>query len=341
MPAAIPLVAAAFTVAEGLAAVGAAAGMAATAAGGVAALSAGGLSALTLTGGLMIAGGGLTAVGALTGNKKLMTIGSIMGLAGGVGNLLSKGAETAATTAAPDAAKEVAGASTTANVGGEVVQGPAAEGAKGAAEVASNVAADAAAPAAAPLAGGASPSSGLISDAVKGPAGLVEPGSGPFNFGQAPATEALAGAPDASSLASSAPAGPAYATDAAAGVTTAPGSEFGIGQPTGAGDQLAMANQAPGAGAPSQNPTTGWGKVKEFFSDAAEVSRKNPALTQVGGAFLFGAMNNYSQQSMVADQRKRDDWLRQRYNESVRNLRIPGLVQTAGASGGIIGGARG
>lgn len=65
MPQAIPLVAAAFSVSAGLTAGG-------------------------IMGGLMVAGGALTGLGALTGNKKLARIGAIASLAGGVGSALGE-----------------------------------------------------------------------------------------------------------------------------------------------------------------------------------------------------------------------------------------------------------
>lgn len=68
MPAAVPLIGAAFT---------ASAGMTAIAAGS------------TLVGGLMVAGGAMTALGAVTGNKKLSMLGGVLGLAGGIGGMAS------------------------------------------------------------------------------------------------------------------------------------------------------------------------------------------------------------------------------------------------------------
>lgn len=79
MPMAIPLIAAAGTVAAGI--------------------SAGGL-----IGGLMIAGGAMTGIGALTGSKKLMQFGGILSLAGGIGGLATGAWSSTANTVAGDAA---------------------------------------------------------------------------------------------------------------------------------------------------------------------------------------------------------------------------------------------
>ncbi|MBC7665584.1 MAG: hypothetical protein H7276_17660, partial [Caulobacter sp.] len=75
----IPLVAAAFEVYAGAAAV--------AAAGGFAAMSAG----AAVVAGLEIAGGVLSAAGALTGNKDLALIGTVMGLGAGVAGAFGAG----------------------------------------------------------------------------------------------------------------------------------------------------------------------------------------------------------------------------------------------------------
>ena len=57
-----------------------------------------------IIGGMMIAGGALTAVGAITGNKKLMKIGGVLGLAGGVASLASNAWSSVASEVASGAA---------------------------------------------------------------------------------------------------------------------------------------------------------------------------------------------------------------------------------------------
>ena len=81
MPMALPLIAAAGSVAAGI--------------------SAGGL-----IGGLMIAGGAMTGIGALTGSKKLMQFGGILSLAGGIGGLATGAWSAAADGVAQQASQE-------------------------------------------------------------------------------------------------------------------------------------------------------------------------------------------------------------------------------------------
>ena len=333
MPAAIPLVGAAFSVAGGVAA-----------AGGMAAIAAGGLSALTLTSGLMIAGGALTGVGALTGNKKLMTLGSVLGLAGGVSNFVSKAGEAAGAAATAEAASQAAaeaGASTTANVGGNVVQGAGADLATAAADTAASVASEAGSSA---LAG--SQPGGLIADAA--PPGALTGDTGPW---------ALNGTGEGGVLA-----------DAGAGAAgSAPPSLMEQQAFMDANTNLAGAGEAvpnssaasPGYGTygtenrgfypdmqgQQASPGDWWSKMKQFGQDFDKFTKENPGLTKVGGGLLQGAMTYAGNQQMASDNVKRQmayqDWVRQRYSDSLRNLTVPSVVRTAPASGGIIGGVRG
>lgn len=320
MPAAIPLVGAAFSIGAGV-----------TAAGGMAALAAGGLSALTLTSGLMIAGGALTGIGALTGNKKLMTLGSVMGLAGGVSNFLSKAGETAASAAGAEVASQAAaeaGASTTTNIGGEVVQGAAADAARSAADVASDVAGSSA----------LASEGGLLSDAMKD--------FGAEQLGLAgPQPTSLAGA-DPMPLVGPSQAAPAgmgmdylQAADQSAGLIPA-GEQGAAFSTTLTPDQMAMAGFKDAAG-----QSDWWSRMKQFGSEAGKWIEKNPTTAKLGGGLVAGAMGYLGQNQLAEDQVKRQmayqDWVRQRYSDSVRNLTVPSVVRTAPQTAGIIGGARG
>lgn len=73
MPAAIPLLAAGASIFAGVTAV----------------TAAGATIGSMVAGGLMIAGGALTAIGAVTKNQKLMKIGGLVSLAGGIGGMMS------------------------------------------------------------------------------------------------------------------------------------------------------------------------------------------------------------------------------------------------------------
>jgi hypothetical protein len=83
-----------------------------------------GMMATGVVGGMMIAGGVLSGVGALTGNKRLSQFGGLLSLAGGVAGMASGAWKTASTTIADQAAKEGAGAYTgVADAAGSAAQG--------------------------------------------------------------------------------------------------------------------------------------------------------------------------------------------------------------------------
>lgn len=98
-------------------------------------------------------------------------------------------------------------------------------------------------------------------------------------------------------------------------------------------------------GAPSNSPGDWWGGLKNTLEDVGGWMNKNPSLTKVGGGLIQGAMDYYGKQEMADDNLKRQkayqDWVRQRYSESVRNLRVPAVTLTAPQNTGIIGGQRG
>lgn len=297
MPQAIPLIGAAFSISSGVAA-----------AGGMAAIAAGGLSAITLTSGLMIAGGALSAVGTLTGNKKLSAIGAVMGLAGGIGNALGK---TASVADAAGAAKEAAGASSTANVGGQVVQGAAADALPSAAEAATKTASEASK---------AIGDGGVLRSAMEAPAG---PDFGALNSDTGGLVEGARGAA-------------AAAPDVVqAGAKATPNFGTLATESRGFYPDL-MAQQAPQGG-------SWWDSVKDLGKDFAKFTKDNPELTRLAGGAIGGVGEYLGGQQLVKDRMKAEmkysDWVRQRYSDSVRNLTVPTI--RAPAPSGIIGGARG
>ena len=90
-----------------------------------------GFAGLTLASGAMLAGGVLTLAGSITGNKKLAALGSLVGVAGGIGSMLSGSAAGAAGGAAADAGETASAgakalAQTPAAGGGTVAGGEAA-----------------------------------------------------------------------------------------------------------------------------------------------------------------------------------------------------------------------
>lgn len=76
---------------------------------GATAFAAAATVASTIAAGAMMVGSALTIVGTVTGNAKLAKIGAVIGIAGGIGNMLTAGAEAGA-TAASTAGEGAAGA---------------------------------------------------------------------------------------------------------------------------------------------------------------------------------------------------------------------------------------
>ena len=281
MPMAIPLVASAFSISAGLTAGG-------------------------LLGGMMVAGGAIGGLGAITGNKKLMTLGSVLGLAGGVGSAMGLGevakntAGDVAAKAAGDAAKATAG-NTIADTTGTAVG--ATEAAKGALDVASDV---------------ATADQGLINNALSKTAPAA--GGAPETLGayQSPSDMALAAGTKTANA----------SADFWSKLTNGAGS-------LGAGDAMtAVKNTA----------STLWDAGTGAIKDVSAWAEKNPNTAKIGAGLVGGAMNYMGQQQMAKDamdrQMKYTDWVRQRYSDSVANLRIPTLSTPQGSQG-IIAGSRG
>lgn len=132
MPAAIPLIAAAGSIFAGATAVAGAATLAGAIAGGV-----------------MIAGGAMTAIGAISGNKKLMKIGGLVSLAGGIGGL-AVGAWAAAGSSLASDASSAASVAAEPMAAGQAASGAATGAAQGAAEQVAQIGIDPGGIAAAP-----------------------------------------------------------------------------------------------------------------------------------------------------------------------------------------------
>lgn len=262
MPAAVPLVASAFSVGAGVAA-----------AGGIAGIAAGGL---TLTSGLMIAGGALSGLGALTGNAKLARIGAVASLAGGVGQALGVGANAATAAAAPSTA-----------TAGSTIGDALAKGTLGA-----------------ELAG-----AGLLESAGAATS-VFDTATNPFLAGN----EALLNA------------GPSLsASGTGAAAAELANSPLGLMPPMGA-------------------ETARSGGILGRIGDVGSWIERNPNQAKLVGGLIEGAAGPYLQKQKLKnelDARKSyDDWVRQRYSDSVRNLVIPSMFAPAPV-GGIIGGQRG
>lgn len=292
MPAAIALAGAAFSVSAGLTAGG-------------------------ILGGMMVAGGALSALGTITGNKKLGKIGSVLGLVGGVGNLaqglLKETAGQAATQAATEGAASTAG-NTIADAAGT---------AGDVASMATDVAANAA--------NATSGSAALAGDIASADANMINSAlASPAQQALSPQS-VLMGPQDAFSaagnpLAQQVPLGMGYGAPVA-GPVAEPGILAGAWQ-----------NSAVG-----QTANSWIDKAKGAVEGVSKWTKANPEMAKVGGGLIQGAANHYSYTEAQKDAFKRQqqyaDWVRQKYSDSVRNLQIPNV--TAPLSQGIIGGAKG
>jgi len=279
MPAAIPLVASAFAIEAGVAA---------------------GIG--TLAGGLMTAGGALGAIGTITGNKKLSTLGAVLGLAGGGFSMLGESAGTTAGQSAfnnmsSDIASEIGGASPAAS-----------ELANTAAETSAVASRSLDAANLSPLADQGGPAMSQWGDAYGAPTPTAPTADGVISQATGGAVQAPA-AP-----ASGAPAD-LYADQAQASLTA----------PAGAG----------------QNPGGPWEALKDFVKGGADWAQKNPNAAKLAfGGVALGA-KAYGDQALLSQQyqymKSFDDWKRQRYSDAVAALRIPQMY----AGTGIIQGSRG
>lgn len=323
MPAAVPLIGAAFSVSAGLEIGG-------------------------LLGGLMVAGGGLTAIGSLTGNKDLTMLGSVLGLAGGLGNLAGLGSTVAETTNAVGTAAADAGASTTVNAGGNVVQGVAAAPVTEAGGSAIDQAMSTSSQASqalndTPAGPWGDPVNKSMADSMRGGFDRYSPYASPSSDTGINAGLISGESPSLSSLLTS-DAGATSAMQGGFGDT--PGSSLGNegyssyvspSSYTGANASLDTARSSVGVSSPGD-----WlNRMKEFGVNTAEFMKKYPELTKLGGGVIGGAMDYLGKQSLAESNMQREmaykDWLRQRYSDSVRNLRVPGLTP----ANGVISAARG
>lgn len=317
-----------------------------------------------------------TALGAVTKNKDLQRLGAIAGLAGGVGSVMTAGGTAAGAAAGEEATKTVAeqaGATGFENTAADLTSqadkaiansSAALDAAKTGVQIAEPVNASIAQ--AGPM--GVSPDNGLLSNAMAPKPALdtittqsafnSAPQQNMFNTGQmfqngqqagssllnAPAAEPLSTVNVPPSLssnmtapplpdASTAPAGDGFRMPG--GATNAPSNtgtfkaDYGLNTASNAGSSL------PDAATQNQN----------WFEKLNGFANKYGKLTEATMGLIGGAANNYSQQKAAESnfnrQKEYQEWLRQRYNDSLRNLTIPGLVLNRNGSNGIINGARG
>lgn len=217
---------------------------------------------------------------------------------------------------------------------------------------------------------GSSAGGGLLADAMGSPvttqsAFSSAPADSMFNTGQISDTLAANAGGNAGSAFDTASSSAAMADPASASLSTSASanpSQYGLDTAPNAGNGLsntagqtqsaantgtfkadyglntasnAVKGALPDAGMQNQN----------WFEKLNSFATKYGKLTELGGGLISGAAKSYSDQQTAKDnfnrQREYQEWLRQRYNDSVRNLTVPGLVLNRNGSNGIINGARG
>lgn len=271
-----------------------------------------GITAATMMGGLMAAGGFLTMVGGLTGDRDALKFGSMLSLVGGVGGALANGATAATSNAAGQAASETANATAGATVADAIGNAP----------IDQVVSSGAGLPAGIGEVGGVTgvADSGLIADAAGGLADKAGTGladAAAPRLAEASDALAAAGDPNKSAL-------------------------FGA---KGFGD--GMSGEATGvfdAGVQSTAEAK-WGSLGDMFGKAENWMKENPNLAKVGSGIIKGATDYLGERQQMRDRMNAEksyrDWVRQRYSDSVRNLVIPSPIGAPAPTGGIIAGQRG
>lgn len=276
-------------------------------------------------GGVMIAGGVMSGIGAVTGNKKLSMLGAVVSLGAGLGSAFgladSANAAWNSATAGSDAL-QVTGKSFMADGG---VFGAA-----------------------------AAPVDGMMNGSVMNGAGTT---TGLQTFGSAPAASGNAlnagTALDATSFGiaptpglesalsggqSAMGAAPSGLVDSATGMATyAPVGAMGpklpsiggavgpqlpsvnglIGPQLPASPALATANRLPDA----VGATTGAGANGGFLSQAKDFLKGNPEVVKAGSGLLLGGLKSYSDQRTLDQQKEAMAAARQAYNDSILNQR--------------------
>jgi hypothetical protein len=283
-------------------------------------------AATGLVAGLYAAGAVATLAGAVSHNRNLSMLGGVLGLAGGGASALGLGsdASSAASSAADVARTSDATAATADAATPSAVSAGTASNATDLGSLSGGTASD--------LTNGAAAASSLAPSTADGLAAGSSGTAGDLAAGSA-------GAP-----------GNVAATD-----VSMPGlisSNSGLGAPVqfGGPGSFGSPGGLTGAGASPLTTPPGdgvgwWDSAKQAIGNFSDWMRQNPAATKVGGGLIYGAMNYYGNQQLadanMQRQKNYQDWVRQRYSDSVRNLQVPTPYMTAGLSSGIISGNQG
>lgn len=294
MPMAIPLLAAAGSVAAGVTAGG-------------------------IIGGLMIAGGVLTGVGALTGNQTMMKWGGVLSLAGGVGSLANSLAGQTAQEVARQAAQETFRAG---EIAAENAAGAAAPAVETAGSTAANAAVDAASANAAPTMEGPPMAGPEVAAPTGEPPGVVD--------------RAMGRNPDLWEMNGPGEGGPPTPTDTPVKPLlqdTSP-QVADPAAPTGSDPTLIDPSKTQPASATQTSPTssttkpavdpgsTAGGGQKTWFDRASDWVRNNKEAAKIGADFVKGGVAAYGQEQALKTRYQLEEEARARerarYNAGIR-----------------------
>lgn len=263
-------------------------------------------AATTLVAGLYASAAAFTTIGALAKNEKLQMLGSLLGVGGSVAGAVGQSSAATAADAVREAETPAAAATP------EATSAPAET-------------ADLASPAA---------------EAVTPPAAADLPANA---IGGQPGQEGiLQGA--------AAPAAAETPLGTGGGIIS---EQAGMQPQTAGASPIASWNDvrgpsgwgSPSASAPAPGAGDWWGDLKQSVSGLGDWVEKNPASAKMVGGLIQGGMQYAGQQRIADDNLKRQqryqDWVRQRYSDSVRALQVPAVSLTTPSSSGIIGGQRG
>lgn len=251
-------------------------------------------------GGIMIAGGVMSGLGAITGNKKLSMLGAVVSLGAGLGAAFGlAGAANSAWNAATagNEALQVTGNSFMANGGAFGAAATPVDGMMNGSVM-----------------NGAGSTTGLQTFGAPAPSGLPVNASNALDassFGMAPPPGLESAASGGQSLIGVQPVG---LTSGAAG-NYMPVGQMGPQMPSIASISGPSLGNSGFSAAPAADAGTG------FFGKATAFMKGNPEVVKAGSGLLAGGLQSYSQQSQLDQQLRAQAAARKAYNDSILNQR--------------------
>lgn len=285
------------------------------------------ITVATLWTGLAAAGSIIGAMGAISGDQDMMKIGSIIGVVGGVGSLgagLAGSSPTLADGTAIDASVAIDNAAANATANGSLTD-VMSYGQFGAEQTLADVATNA---------GG-----NLAGGTLAGQQGILESQGVNLPEQTTPDSYTWDGAQGAEKTVAE----EAGATNSSA-YESPSASNSGDKWDWGSQTDAKFSNGSIGPQMPDA-ATDKYGSLKDLFGDAEKWMKENPNSAKLGGGLLKGAMDYVGQRQQIKDrmnaQKGYQEWLTQKYSDSVRNLTIPSIIRQPAQPGGIIAGQRG